>query len=88
MPPKAISIALATILLAFGAVSMLTPIPGGTIAIALALMLLICTSPRFARAIGRLRQRLPLLNKAMTWLEDRAGQRMGTVLRTTRPPIA
>lgn len=87
MPPKPLAIALATVLLLFGAVSMLTPVPGGTITIALGLVLLICTSERFARAVGNLRLRRPRFNAVMTWLEDRSGQRMGDALRTTRPPL-
>ena len=87
MPPKPVAIALATILLLFGTVSMLSPVPGGTFAIALGLVLLICTSKRFARAVGNLRLRMPRLNAVMIWLEDRSGQRMGDALRTTRPPL-
>ena len=87
MPPKPLAIAIAILLLVFGAVSMLTPVPGGTVAIAFALVLLICTSERFARAVRNLRVRTPRVNAVMTWLEDRAGQRMGQILRTTRPPL-
>ncbi len=58
---KPVAIAFAIVLLLFGAVSMLSPIPGGTAAIAVGFALLICTSKRFARAVGRLRlQVLPV----------------------------
>ena len=83
---KPVAIALATVLLLFGVISMVSPIPGGTVAIALGLALLICTSKKFTRTIGRLRLQFPQLNTAMTWLEGRAGQRLGNTLRRTRPP--
>jgi len=85
--PKPVAIAFTIVLLLYGAVSMLRPLPGGTAAIAVGLALLICTSKRFARTVGRLRLHVPRLNTAMAWLENRAGQRLGDALRRAHPPL-
>ena len=85
--PKILLIVIASGALLVGAASMITPIPGGSILIAISLAILICASPRFARAVTFSRAQVPVLNKSMSWLEDRVGRRFGNALRRTRPPL-
>ncbi len=63
----------------------LTPIPGGVILFVASLVFLICSSEWAAKCLTALRLRLPVFNRSMVWLENKAGDRLGRVLRTTRP---
>jgi len=63
----------------------LTPMPGGALLFATSLVLLICTSEWAANRLLVLRARFNALNKSMSWLEDKMGERLGGVLRSTRP---
>jgi hypothetical protein len=78
----------ASVVLLFGLVSMVTPIPGGTFLIAGSLTALICSSPFARRCLQVLRTKLNWLNKGILWIEEKAGDRIGVVgraLRQTRP---
>lgn len=77
----------ASITLIIGIISMLTPIPGGTLMIAGSLTVLICSSPRAQSGVRRLRERINWFNKAIFWLEGKVGTRipvMGNALKKTR----
>jgi hypothetical protein len=78
----------ASIVLVIGMISMVTPIPGGTLMIAFSLTSLICTSPRARFCLKAIRTPVSLLNKAFMWLEGKVGDRIGVVgvaLRMTNP---
>ena len=72
-----------------GFVSMVTPIPGGTILIAGGLTALICSSPSARYCLMWIRTRANWFNKAMFWLENKVGTKVkvvGGALAKTHPP--
>ncbi len=80
---------LAVICILFGIVSMVTPIPGGTILIAGGLTMLICSSPSAQYCLMWIRSRVNWVNKLIFWLEAKVGARVkvvGTALGKTHPP--
>lgn len=79
---------LAAISIILGLVSMVTPIPGGTIMIAGGLTALICSSPSARYCVMWIRTRVNWFNKAIFWLEKKVGTKVKTVgvaLGKTRP---
>ncbi len=78
-------IIIASFLLLLGSISMLSPLPGGTLMLAAGLALLICSSEKATNWLLHLRTRNNKLNRIMGWMEDHAGQRLGSILRQTRP---
>jgi hypothetical protein len=72
-------------MLLLGTVSMVTPIPGGTFLLAGGSVLLICASPWFRRCLQYARVRIAMFDRLMKWLECRTGERIGGVLKLTRP---
>ena len=79
----------AVILILFGLVSMVTPIPGGTILMAGGLTMLICSSPTAQFCIMWIRAKVNWVNKMVFWLEKSIGPRIkviGTALGKTHPP--
>lgn len=79
---------IASLVLLFGLVSIVTPIPGGTFLIAGSLTALICSSPLARRCIQVMRTKMNWLNKGILWVEAKVGDRIGIVgraLRQTRP---
>jgi hypothetical protein len=74
-----------TLILLLGTVSMVTPIPGGTFLLAGGSVLLICASPWFRRCLQYARVRIAKFDRLMKWLESRTGERIGSVLKLTRP---
>lgn len=74
-----------SILLLLGLMSMLTPIPGGTLAIATGAGLVICASQTAADMLKNYRIKYSRLNGVITWLENKMGQRLSRPLRLTRP---
>ena len=84
-----ISIAAVFIVL-LGAVSMVTPIPGGTLFIAVGISMLICSSPMAQAYVRYLRTKNNRMNKIVFWLENKVGVRInfiGTALWKTRPVV-
>jgi len=80
---------LAMLSILFGLVSMLTPIPGGTILIAGGLTTLICSSPSARYCLMWIRARVSWFNKLIFWLEKKVGVRIkiiGAALGKTHPP--
>ena len=78
--------AVASVTLLFGLISMVTPIPGGTILIAASLTALICTSSRARRCLQILRTKVAFVNKSILWIEDKVHIRIvNNALRQTRP---
>ena len=78
----------ASVVLLIALVSMVTPIPGGTVLIAVSLTALICSSPFARRCLQVMRTKMNWLNKGVLWLEDKVGDRIGIVGRAlgkTRP---
>lgn len=73
----------ATVIL--GAVSMVTPIPGGTLLIAIGAGMVICSSHKAAAFVKVCREKFRRFNQLVTWLEDRIGKRLSEPLRRTRP---
>ncbi len=78
-------IILSYVLIFLGAISLISPIPGAVLLMAVGLSLLICTSTVAASCIRFTRDKYFRLNKVMSWLENRFGERMGSILRQTRP---
>jgi len=79
----------AVIIILFGLVSMLTPIPGGAILIAGGLTMLICSSPTAQFCIMWIRAKVNWINKMVFWLEKSIGPRIkvvGEALGKTHPP--
>ena len=74
------------VLFVVGLVLAPTPIPLGIPIMALSLFALIATNPHAARLVQGLRGRIVLLDKAIRFIEDKAGGRIGDTLRRTRPP--
>ena len=80
---------LAIVAIILGFVSMVTPIPGGTIMIAGGLTALICSSPSARYCLMWIRTRFNWFNKAIFWLEKTVGPRVkvvGNALARTHPP--
>jgi hypothetical protein len=78
----------ASLVLLIGLVSMVTPIPGGTVLIAGSLTALICSSPFARRCLQVMRTEINWLNKGILWIEKKVGDRIGIVGRAlgqTRP---
>lgn len=72
-----------------GAVSMVTPIPGGTILIAGGLTVLICSSPTAQFCVMWIRARVSWFNRLIAWLQQKVGVRVkviGLALSKTQPP--
>jgi len=82
---KLLQIIISYILIIVGAISLISPIPGAALLMAVGLSLLICTSTVAASCIRLTRGKYVRLNQTMAWLENRAGERMGPILRRTRP---
>jgi len=74
-----------SIMLLFGMVSMVTPIPGGILLIAVGGGMVICSSDRAENYIRGKRLKHPSLDKQMAWIEDKMGERISAPLRRTRP---
>lgn len=84
----AISI-LSSLTIVFGLVSMLTPIPGGTLMIAGGLTALICTSPTARYCLMWMRSKARWIDSLFYWLETKVGSRVkviGKALAKTHPP--
>lgn len=73
------------LLLLLGLVSMVTPIPGGTLLIATGGGLVICTSETASRRVQACRRRFGRFNSVITWIENKIGERISAPLRRTRP---
>jgi len=74
--------------LVLGVISMVTPIPGGTLFIAGGLTGLICSSAKARSCIKWIRTRVAWFNKTIFWLEEKVGPRVkiiGKALLQTRP---
>ena len=76
------------IIIFFGLISMVTPIPGGTILIASGLTALICSSPTARYRLMRIRSKVNWFNKVFFWLEQKVGGKVkfvGVALSKTHP---
>ena len=62
-----------------------TPIPGGSIGLAVGLSILVCVSLPFALFLQGVRRRFKPINKMLTAIEDRLGERWARGLMFTRP---
>jgi len=74
-----------SILLVIGLVSMVTPIPGGTLLITVGAGMIICSSKTAAKYIQTCRTKFHRFNRGVHWLEEKMGDRMSAPLRQTRP---
>jgi len=80
---------IAMISILFGMVSMVTPIPGGSVLIAGGLTALICSSSTARYCLMWIRSRVSWFNKLIFWLEEKVGSRIkvvGVALSKTHPP--
>ena len=79
----------AVVSILLGMVSMVTPIPGGTILIAGGLTALICSSASARYCLMWIRSRVNWFNRLIFWMENKVGSRIkiiGTALSKTHPP--
>jgi len=79
---------IATLLLLIGFISMVTPIPGGTLIISLGLTMLICVNSKAQACLLYMRTRYTLVNKLFTFLQKNAGSKItviGVALEKTQP---
>jgi len=67
------------------ALSFFVPIPFGTIRLALGLSILVCASLPFALFVQARRRNFKWLNDALTWMENKLGERWAGNLMVTRP---
>ncbi len=82
---RLIMMLLAILLLALGIISWVTPIPGGTLMLALGLTLLICSSESAAKFLKNYRRKFPKLNKVMSWIEGKTPKILSEAIQRTRP---
>ena len=78
----------ALIMLTIGTLSMVTPIPGGTLLIAVSLSLLICSNKKAQSCMRYVRTKNDRFNKAIFWMENKVGVKVdfiGQALKQTRP---
>ena len=67
------------------ALSCFIPIPFGMLRLAVGLSILVCASLPFALAVHAGRSKFEWLNRPMTWMEDKLGERWAGNLMVTRP---
>ena len=65
--------------------SFLLPIPAGTLRLALGLSILVCASLPFALGVQAGRRKFGCLNRLMTWIENKIGEKWAGNLILTRP---
>jgi hypothetical protein len=75
------------VLIPIGCLTLVSPIPGGSLVLPAALATLIYESPYFRGCIQSARARMPRLNRWIMWGENRVGKRIGDVLKLTRPCV-
>ena len=74
-----------SIILLVGIVSLVTPMRGGTLLIAAGAGMVLCTSDAANRYLTKCRAKYDRLNRAVGWLENKMGDRLGAPLKATRP---
>ena len=74
-----------SLLLFVGLLSMVTPIPGSTLLITVGVGMIICSSITVAVYIQFSRIKFDRINRGMSWLENKMGDRLSAPLRRTRP---
>jgi len=84
---RTVILILGILLLLLGLTSMVTPIPGGTIMIATSLGMIICSSKRAELFLRQNRANRAWLNAALSWIENKLGERLSAPLRRTRPAV-
>ena len=65
--------------------SFFVPFPGGTLRVALGLSILVCASLPFALVVQAARRKFGRLNRSLTWLENKMGEKWAGNLIITRP---
>lgn len=73
------------VLLLVGLLSMVTPIPGGVLAITVGAGMILCASPAATAYLKACRIKYARLNKYVSWIENKMGERLSKALRQTRP---
>lgn len=73
------------ILFLLGLVFMITPFIGSSLAMVVGLGLIIYSSDRAAKMIRDARLKYIHINRFLSWLEDKMGEKLSKVLRRTRP---
>ncbi len=76
----------AVALLLVGLVLWVLPIPFGVFVVAIALLLLVATTPALQRRVARLRGRSPRLDRSLDRFAARLPQPWRRILRSTEPP--
>ena len=65
--------------------SFFVPFPGGMLRVALGLSILVCASLPFALVVQAARRKFGWLNRSLTWLENKMGEKWAGNLIITRP---
>ena len=65
--------------------SFFVPFPGGSLRVALGLSILVCASLPFALVVQAGRRKFGWLNRSLTWLENKMGEKWAGNLIITRP---
>jgi len=76
------------VLTLMGLLLMVTPLPGSTLALAMGLAMLLCSSTYAARCLQLLRARFWVFDTGMRWVESRTGSAIGVALKRTGPLVS
>lgn len=76
--------AIAVLLLIVGLITLPLPIPLGVPCLSLSLLIFVATNRRAASLLRALRKRSDRLNGWLNWIEEKAGERIATILKKTR----
>ena len=82
---QGISLLVAVLLFLIGLASVWTPVPIGAVLMIFATFLLIANSRSGRSLVRRVRRRFAWVDDRMAWFEAKFDNRIGRVLRTTRP---
>ena len=69
----------AIILLIIGLISMINPVPGGVILIAIGMSMLICSNAKVQAYIKFLRAKSHKVNKIFFWMEEKVGKKINFI---------
>ncbi|MBA4782626.1 MAG: hypothetical protein H2045_05345 [Rhizobiales bacterium] len=82
-----LQIVFAFVILIIGLIFLPLPIPLGVPLISLALILMIQRSKFAKRSVRLLRQRIPAIDRMLSWLEEHAPRYAAAILRKTKPRL-
>ena len=84
---RIVILVMGSFLLLLGLISMVSPIPGGTLLITVGGGMIICSSVTAANYMRRCRVKFNRFNNVISWLENKMGEKLSGPLRRTRPEV-